>query len=91
MSLLMDQLLADQQRIRQRTERPLPAGCDQQGRHVTRTWPDSDQPMAAEACTDEGISPEAGARLGVVLVLLGWPVVAVIVAAAVAIFWPVSA
>ncbi len=57
MSYLMDQLLADQMRIRQRTETPATPG----------TWPDSQQPMAAEACTDEGISPQAGARIGVLI------------------------
>lgn len=77
MSLLMDQLLADQQRIRQRRE--LPAGCDQSGRYPTRTWGDSEQPMAAEACTDEGaddgVSRENGARIGLVLLTISASIV----------------
>ena len=35
-----------------------PAGCDQQGRQQTRTWAGSEQPIAAEASTDEGAEPD---------------------------------
>jgi hypothetical protein len=31
-----------------------PAGCDQCGRQSARCWGSTDQPMAAEACTEEG-------------------------------------
>lgn len=59
----------------------MPAGLDQQGRYETR-------PIPAEAATEVGAddSPRNGARWGVLLVLLGWPVVFVIGGALVAIF-----
>ena len=39
----------------------MPAGCDQQGRHAVRDWPDT-MPVApygqpAEACTEVGAEP----------------------------------
>ncbi len=57
MGQLLHILRDDQERIRQRTETPATPG----------TWPDSQQPMAAEASTDEGIRPETGARIGVLI------------------------
>lgn len=66
--------------------RPVPAGCGQQ-RWPEREWQDS--------CAEEGgehHEPSATHRprpaLGMTLVLLGWPLVAVIGAALVAAFLP---
>lgn len=45
------------------TSRPMPAGCDQQGRYVTRAWPPFPDtlpvlPQPAEACSEIGAEPE---------------------------------
>lgn len=54
---------------------------------IESLWSTS-QPMAAEACTDvEACSPPI-TRWGIVLVLLGWPIVAVAVAGCFAVLWP---
>ena len=42
--------------------RLMPAGCDQQGRHATRQWPEFPDTVPvqqpAEACTEIGAEPE---------------------------------
>ena len=59
-----------------------PAGCDQQGRQQARTWAGSEQPIAAEASTDEGAEPDPRAKRRFWTLYLAALLVSVIVGAA---------
>ena len=78
---------ADDHRAAYMASRKLPAGVDQQGRYTPRPFPET---MPAEACTEIGAEPCSPpvTRVGLILILLGWPLVAVLVAGALAVFWP---
>jgi hypothetical protein len=68
----------------------LPAGCDQQGRHETRQWPDTiptdHAPLPAECCTELGADdPYDGTQVvrGLMSAIAITAVIAAIVAVAV--------
>ena len=78
---------AEDHRAAYLASRKLPAGTDQQGRYIPRPFHET---MPAEACTELGAEPCSPpvTRVGLILILLGWPLVAVLVAGSLAVFWP---
>ena len=65
--------------------RPLPAGCGQQDRYETRThritpWVDTVAVSPEPAKRADPAPSKSGALVGLLLVLTGWPLVAVVVA-----------